>query len=51
MQFFADLMNRLDTAEDQDAVVHVATRVYGLYRDVFRALPAFAATSTLETMA
>jgi pyrroloquinoline quinone (PQQ) biosynthesis protein C len=51
VQFFADLMNRLDTAEDRDAVVHVAMRVYGLYRDIFRALPSFAATPNLETIA
>jgi len=40
LQFFADLVNRLD-AEDQQAVVHVATMVYRLYRDVFRSLPTF----------
>ena len=41
VQFFAELMNRLDAVEDQAAVVHVATMVYRLYRDVFRSLPAF----------
>jgi pyrroloquinoline quinone (PQQ) biosynthesis protein C len=41
VQFFANLMNRLDAAEDQQAVVHVATMVYRLYGDVFRSIRAF----------
>jgi len=39
VRFFAGLMDRLENAEDQDAVVHVAGMVYRLYGDVFRALP------------
>ena len=39
MRFFEDLMNRLDTDEDRDAVVHTARVVYRLYGDMFRSLP------------
>ncbi len=39
MRFFAGLMNRLEDADDQAAVVHVARRMYRLYGDVFRGLP------------
>jgi len=39
VRFFADLMDRLEAPEDQAAVTHVATMVYRLYGDVFRALP------------
>lgn len=37
--FFERLVNRLDRAEDQQAVLHVARMMYGLYGDVFRSLP------------
>ena len=37
--FFEDLVNRLDDDGDQQAVIHVAGRMYGLYGDVFRSLP------------
>ncbi|MEV4777875.1 TenA family transcriptional regulator [Burkholderia sp. LMU1-1-1.1] len=37
--FFEKLMNRLDAADDQRAVLHVARMMYGLYGDVFRSLP------------
>lgn len=43
LRFFAGLMDRLETREDQDAVTHVANMVYRLYGDVFRALPRDAA--------
>jgi len=39
VRFFAGLMDRLEAPEDQHAVTHVATMVYRLYGDVFRALP------------
>jgi hypothetical protein len=39
VRFFAGLMDRLQPGDDQDAVEHVARRVYRLYGDVFRALP------------
>ena len=34
-----DLVDRLDDPRDQDCVIHCAKRFYGLYGDVFRALP------------
>jgi pyrroloquinoline quinone (PQQ) biosynthesis protein C len=37
--FFEKLMNRLDDADDQAAVVHTAKVVYRLYGDMFRSLP------------
>lgn len=39
IQFFAGLMNKLDNAEDQNAVIHTAKVMYKLYGDIFRALP------------
>lgn len=39
VRFFAVLMDRLEPGADQDAVTHVARRVYRLYGEVFRALP------------
>ena len=37
--FFEGLMNRLDDADDQRAVVHGARMMYRLYGDIFRSLP------------
>jgi pyrroloquinoline quinone (PQQ) biosynthesis protein C len=39
VQYFASLVERLDRAEDRDAVAHVAGTVYRLYGDIFRSLP------------
>jgi pyrroloquinoline quinone (PQQ) biosynthesis protein C len=39
VRFFAGLMDRLEDPADQAAVTHVATMVYRLYGDIFRALP------------
>lgn len=39
IEFFKKLMNRLDNADDQTAVVHTARVVYRLYGDMFRSLP------------
>ena len=39
MRFFEELMNRLDTDEAREAVVHTARVVYRLYGDMFRSLP------------
>ncbi|MNS91099.1 hypothetical protein D3C72_1251760 [compost metagenome] len=36
---FAELMNRLDDAGDQAAVIHAANMFYALYGAIFRALP------------
>jgi pyrroloquinoline quinone (PQQ) biosynthesis protein C len=41
VRFFASLMDRVDDPADQAAVTHVATMVYRLYGDIFRALPRF----------
>jgi pyrroloquinoline quinone (PQQ) biosynthesis protein C len=46
VRFFAGLMDRLDAAADRDAVVHVATMIYRLYGDIFRALPGFGAPAS-----
>jgi heme oxygenase len=40
VRFFAGLMDRLEAPGDREAVVHVARRVFRLYGDVFRELPA-----------
>lgn len=39
IEFFKNLMNRLDAAEDQEAVVHTARVIYRLYGDMFRSVP------------
>jgi len=39
VDFYAKLMNRLDTDEDKQAVIHCARMVYKLYGDIFRSLP------------
>jgi pyrroloquinoline quinone (PQQ) biosynthesis protein C len=39
VEFFKGLMNRLEDDNDRQAVVHVASMMYGLYGDIFRALP------------
>ncbi len=39
MQFFETLMNRLDDKADQQAVIHMANMMYGLYGNVFDSLP------------
>ncbi|QEI06551.1 iron-containing redox enzyme family protein [Pigmentiphaga aceris] len=36
---FADLMDMIDDADDQRAIVHAATMFYRLYGDIFRSLP------------
>jgi pyrroloquinoline quinone (PQQ) biosynthesis protein C len=39
MEFYKDLVNRLDSPADQQAVIHCAKRFYRLYGDVFLSLP------------
>ena len=46
VRIFASLMDRLEAASDREAVVHVARRVFQLYGDVFRELPAPALRKT-----
>ncbi|MBO3277682.1 TenA family transcriptional regulator [Pseudomonas schmalbachii] len=45
MQTYRSLMNRLDDADDQAAVIHSARVVYRLYADMFRGLPRAGATA------
>ena len=40
VDYFARLIERLDSGEDRDAVAHVACVMYRLYGDIFRSLPA-----------
>ncbi len=39
VDFYRDLMNKLDQERDQQAVIHAAKVFYRLYGDIFRALP------------
>ena len=39
IQFFAKLMDQLSDPVDQQAVIHMARRMYRLYGDMFRSLP------------
>lgn len=40
VQFFEDLMNRIDAPEDQQQILHCARIFYHLYADVFRSVSA-----------
>jgi long-chain acyl-CoA synthetase len=39
LQFFQDLMSRINDPVDQAAIIHVAKAMYVLYGDVFRSIP------------
>jgi len=39
MRFFRDVVNRIETAQDQEAVVAMAQRIFVLFADMFRAIP------------
>lgn len=39
MKFFEKLMNQIDRKEDQDAIIHVAKRIFLLYGNIFRSIP------------
>ena len=39
IEFYAGLVNRLDSVEDRRFIIHTAKRFYRLYGDIFRALP------------
>jgi len=43
VQFFRDLMNRLELDDDEAAVTHCARMMFRLYGDIFRSLPRHAA--------
>jgi pyrroloquinoline quinone (PQQ) biosynthesis protein C len=51
MQHFESLMNRLEDAGDQAAVLHAAGMFYELYGNIFRALPIAAATEKEQSHA
>ena len=51
IQFFAKLMDRLTDPVEQQAVIHMARRMYRLYGDMFRSLPMEAAASNMEVAA
>ena len=48
---FAQLMNRIDDLEDQQAIEHAARMFYRLYGDMFRGLPQTAAKAPLQEVA
>jgi pyrroloquinoline quinone (PQQ) biosynthesis protein C len=39
MEFYASLVNRIESEEDRRFIIHTAMRFYHLYGDIFRALP------------
>jgi long-chain acyl-CoA synthetase len=39
MEFFKDLMGRIEHPEDKDAIIHMAQRMFILFANVFRAIP------------
>ena len=39
MGFYEKLMNRIESAEDQQIIIHSAQMMYRLYGDIFRSLP------------
>lgn len=39
IQFLQDLLNRVSDPRDQDAIVHMAKRMFVLFADVFRSIP------------
>jgi len=42
VDFYENLMNRLDNDADKQAVIHCARMIYKLYGDIFRSLPIIA---------
>ncbi len=39
IEFYKDLMNRLDNEDDKKAIIHCSKAVYILYANIFRSLP------------
>lgn len=39
MKFFEKLVNQIDDTEDQQAIIHVAKRIFGLFAGVFQSIP------------
>jgi pyrroloquinoline quinone (PQQ) biosynthesis protein C len=41
VRFFENLMNKIESAADQEDIIHTAIVFYRLYGDIFRALPSY----------
>jgi long-chain acyl-CoA synthetase len=39
MAFFRNVVNRIDSPQDQAAIIEMARAMYGLFADVFRSIP------------
>lgn len=39
MEFFKGLMNRIEREDDKQAIIHMAKRMFGLFAEMFRAVP------------
>ena len=39
IKFFENLMNKIESSEDQEAIIHASKMFYRLYADIFRSLP------------
>ena len=39
MNFFRELMGRIDCPEDKEAIIHMAQRMFILFANVFRSIP------------
>ncbi|MDQ6978865.1 MAG: iron-containing redox enzyme family protein [Mariprofundaceae bacterium] len=46
VDFYRELMNKVEREEDKLAIIHAGKMFYRLYGDIFRALPMVAASST-----
>jgi pyrroloquinoline quinone (PQQ) biosynthesis protein C len=39
IKFFENIVNKIDSVEDQNAIIHASKMFFGLYANIFRALP------------
>ena len=51
VKFFKGLMDRISDPAEQDVILHAASVFFRLYGDIFRSLPALAASSTAKEVA
>lgn len=51
VKFFKGLMDRISDPAEQDVILHAASVFFRLYGDIFRSLPALAASSTEKEVA
>lgn len=51
VKFFKGLMDRITDPAEQDVILHAASVFFRLYGDIFRSLPALAASSTAKEVA